>query len=58
MPIIGRGRGHASASCYWLAVVGLLLLKRPFDRQDAALEDLKLARIKGQRLAVDEAGEV
>jgi hypothetical protein len=25
-----------------LAVVGLLLLQRQFDRQDAALEDLKL----------------
>jgi class 3 adenylate cyclase len=34
------------------------LLKRQFDLDDEALEDLKLELIKGQRLAVDEEGEV
>jgi hypothetical protein len=34
------------------------LLKRQFDLDDGALEDLKLELIKGQRLAVDEEGEV
>jgi hypothetical protein len=34
------------------------LLKRQFDLDDRALEDLKLELIKGQRLAVDEEGEV
>ena len=34
------------------------LLKRQFDLDDDALEDLKLELIKGQRLAVDEEGEV
>jgi hypothetical protein len=33
-------------------------LKRQFDLDDNYLEDLKAERIKGQRLAVDEAGEV
>jgi TOMM system kinase/cyclase fusion protein len=34
------------------------LLKRQFTLDDEALEDLKIELIKGQRLAVDEAGEV
>jgi class 3 adenylate cyclase len=34
------------------------LLKRQFDLDDEALEDLKLELIKGQRLAMDEEGEV
>ena len=34
------------------------LLKRQFDLDDEALDDLKLELIKGQRLAVDEEGEV
>src|SRR5262245_8620106 len=34
------------------------LLKRPFDLADEAPEDLKLELIKGQRLAMDEEGEV
>jgi hypothetical protein len=34
------------------------LLKRQFDLDDEALEDLKLELIKGQRLALDEEGEV
>ena len=34
------------------------LLKRQFDLDDEALEDLKLELIKGQRLAVDEGGDV
>jgi len=34
------------------------MLKRQFDLDDEALEDLKLELIKGQRLAVDEEGEV
>ena len=33
-------------------------LKRQFQLDDAALEDLKSELIKGQRLAVDEDGEV
>ncbi len=33
-------------------------LKRQFDLDDAYLEDLKAEIIKGQRLAVDEDGEV
>jgi hypothetical protein len=33
-------------------------LKRQFQLDDAALEDLKNELIKGQRLAVDEDGEV
>src|SRR4029453_16776065 len=33
-------------------------LKRQFQLDDAALEDLKIELIKGQRLAVDEDGEV
>jgi predicted ATPase/class 3 adenylate cyclase len=33
-------------------------LKRQFQLDDAALEDLKVELIKGQRLAVDEEGEV
>jgi hypothetical protein len=33
-------------------------LKRQFQLDDAALEDLTIALIKGQRLAVDEDGEV
>ena len=33
-------------------------LKRQFQLDDAALEDLKLELIKGQRLAVDEEGDV
>src|SRR5215468_11151818 len=33
-------------------------LKRQFQLDDATLEDLKLELIKGQRLAVDEEGEV
>ena len=33
-------------------------LKRQFDLDDAYLEDLKTELIKGQRLAVDEGGEV
>ena len=33
-------------------------LKRQFQLDDAALEDLKLELIKGQRLAVDEDGDV
>ena len=34
------------------------LLKRQFDLDDEALEDLKHELIKGQRLAVDEEGEL
>jgi hypothetical protein len=34
------------------------MLKRQFDLDDGALEDLKLELIKGQRLAMDEEGEV
>jgi class 3 adenylate cyclase len=34
------------------------MLKRQFDLDDEALEDLKIELIKGQRLAVDEDGEV
>src|SRR5262245_35880945 len=34
------------------------LFKRQFDLDDEALEDLKLELIKGQRLAMDEEGEV
>jgi hypothetical protein len=34
------------------------MLKRQFDLDDGALEDLKLELIKGQRLAIDEEGEV
>jgi hypothetical protein len=34
------------------------LLKRQFTLDDEALEDLKVELIKGQRLAVDEAGDV
>ena len=34
------------------------MLKRQFDLDDEALEDLRLELIKGQRLAVDEDGEV
>ena len=34
------------------------MLKRQFDLDDEALEDLKLELIKGQRLAVDEEGDV
>jgi TOMM system kinase/cyclase fusion protein len=34
------------------------LLKRQFTLDDEALEDLRIELIKGQRLAVDEAGEV
>jgi class 3 adenylate cyclase/tetratricopeptide (TPR) repeat protein len=34
------------------------MLKRQFDLDEEALEDLKLELIKGQRLAVDEEGEV
>jgi class 3 adenylate cyclase len=34
------------------------LLKRQFQLDDAALEDLTIELIKGQRLAVDEDGEV
>jgi hypothetical protein len=33
-------------------------LKRQFQLEDDALEDLKTELIKGQRLAVDEDGEV
>lgn len=33
-------------------------LKRQFDLDDDYLEDLKIELIKGQRLAVDEDGEV
>jgi class 3 adenylate cyclase len=33
-------------------------LKRQFQLDDATLEDLKLELVKGQRLAVDEEGEV
>ena len=33
-------------------------LKRQFDLDDGALEDLKLELIKGQRLAGDEDGDV
>ncbi|MEE9147822.1 MAG: hypothetical protein V3U27_10560, partial [Candidatus Tectomicrobia bacterium] len=34
------------------------MLKRQFDLDDEALDDLKIELIKGQRLAVDEDGEV
>src|SRR5262249_53237129 len=34
------------------------MLKRQFDLDDEALEDLRLELIKGQRLAADEDGEV
>jgi hypothetical protein len=34
------------------------MLKRQFQLQDDALEDLKTELIKGQRLALDEDGEV
>ncbi|MEE8300989.1 MAG: hypothetical protein V3S24_00990, partial [Candidatus Tectomicrobia bacterium] len=34
------------------------MLKRQFDLDDEALDDLKIELIKGQRLAIDEDGEV
>jgi hypothetical protein len=33
-------------------------LKRQFDLDDAVLDDLKMELIKGQRLGIDEDGEV
>ncbi len=49
---------HATAMLQWRGRVTYRTLKRQFQLDDDALEDLKAELIKAQRLAMDEGGEV